>query len=115
VAFERWAQLIIEKELNRSVDIHDDGSQPSMYDLRIGAVESPDVAIECVSAVDSVRTRTWKAGPDKGPLHLEVKGDWRIGITPETDIRKLQRRIEPILQNLEEQEISEVRVSHLLN
>ena len=55
---ERWAQQIIQKELNRPVVIHDDGSQPSMYDLRIGAVEAPDVAIECVGAVDSVFTET---------------------------------------------------------
>jgi hypothetical protein len=34
-------------------DVHDDGSQTSMYDLRIGAVEAPDVAIECVGAVNS--------------------------------------------------------------
>ena len=38
---ERWAQQIIEKELDCPVVVHDDGSQPSMYDLRIGAVEAP--------------------------------------------------------------------------
>jgi hypothetical protein len=114
VTVERWAQQIIEKELNRPVVVHDDNSQSSMYDLRIGAVEAPEVAIECVSAVDSVRAATWNAGPDKGPLSLAVKGDWRIGIAPETNIRTLRQRITPILQNLEEQEVSEVRVGHLL-
>jgi hypothetical protein len=114
VTDERWAQHIIQKELNRPVVIHDDKSQPSMYDLRIGAVEAPDVAIECVGAVDSDFTETWKAGPAKGPLHLKVKGDWTIGITWKTQIRKIRRHIEPILQNLEEQDVSEVRVGHLL-
>ena len=50
VTTERWLQLIIEKELNRRVVLHDDGSQPSMYDLRIGSVEDPDVAIEWAHA-----------------------------------------------------------------
>jgi len=85
-----------------------------MYDLRIGAVEAPDVAIECVGAVDSVFTETWNVGPGRGPLHLKVDGDWTIGITWKTNIRKLERRIEPVLQKLEEQDVSGVRVGHLL-
>jgi hypothetical protein len=114
VTVERWAQQIIQKELNHPVVIHDDGSQPSMYDLRIGAVEAPDVAIECVGAVDSVFTETWNVGPGKGSFSLAVKGDWRIGIARKARIRTIKRRIEPILQDLEEQEISEVRVGHFL-
>lgn len=112
---EQWAQQIIEKELNRPVVVHDDGSQPSMYDLRIGAVEAPDVAIECVGAVDPVFTETWNVGPGRGSFSLAVKGDWRIGIAREAHIGTIRRHIEPILQNLEEQEISEVRVGHLFN
>ena len=115
VAFERWAQQIIEKELNRPVVIHDDGSQPSMYDLRIGDVEAPEVAIECVGAVDSVFTETWNVGPGRGSFSLAVKGDWRIGIAREAHIRAIRQRIEPILQDLEERDVSEVRVGHLLN
>ncbi len=69
---EQWAQQIIEKELNCPVVIHDDGSQPGMYDLRIGSAEAPDVAIECVGAVDSVFTETWNVGPGRGPLRLAV-------------------------------------------
>jgi len=114
VTVERWAQQIIQKELNRPVVVHDDGSQPSMYDLRIGAVEVPHVAIECVGAVDSVFTETWNVGPGRGSFSRAVKGDWRIGIARKAHIRTIRRHIEPILQNLEEQEISEVRVGHLL-
>src|SRR5215207_4870313 len=85
-----------------------------MYDLRIGAVEVPHVAIECVGAVDSVFTETWNVGPGRGSFSRAVKGDWRIGIARKAHIRTIRRDIEPILQNLEEQEISEVRVGHLL-
>jgi hypothetical protein len=71
VTVERWAQQAIEKELNCRAVVHDDGSQPSMYDLRIGAVEAPDVAIECVRAVDPVSAETWNVGPGRGPSILQ--------------------------------------------
>jgi hypothetical protein len=114
VAFERWAQQIIEKELDYPVVIHDDGTQPSMYDLRIGTVEAPDVAIECVGAVDSVRTETWNVGPGRGPLRLKVKGDWIINIARGAHIRAIRQHIESILRDLEERDVRRVSVGHLL-
>ena len=48
-----------------------------MYDPRIGAVEVPDVAIECVGAVDSVFIATWNVGPTKGPLDNRLQPDHR--------------------------------------
>ena len=110
---ERWAQQIIEKELDCPVVVHDDGSQPSMYDLRIGAVEVPDVAIECVGAVDPVRTETWKVGPGKGHLRLRVKGDWIIGIAREAHIGTIQQQVESILRDLEERDVRHVSVARL--
>lgn len=111
--FEQWAQQIIEKEINRSVIVHDDGSQPSMYDLRIGSAEAPEVAIECVSAVDAVGTETWNIGPGKGPLHLTVKGDWLISIARNARIRTLRQRIEPVLRDLEVRNELRVSFGHL--
>ena len=110
---ERWAQQIIEKELNRPVVVHDDGSQRSMYDLRIGAVEGPDVAIECVGAVDPVGTETWNVGPGRWPLRLKLKGDWRIHIARGARVGRIEQRIEPILRNLEERDVRRVRVAHI--
>jgi hypothetical protein len=37
-----WARRIVQKALNREVHIHDDNSQPSMYDLLIGTADAPD-------------------------------------------------------------------------
>jgi hypothetical protein len=109
VTVERWVQQIIEKELNCPVVVHDDGSQPSRYDLRIGAVEAPEVAIECVGAVDSVGTETWNVGPVKGLLHLTgVKGDWMITISRDANIRTIRRNIEPFLRDLEERDVLRV-------
>ena len=105
---ERWAQQMIEKELDRPVVVHDDGSQPSMYDLRIGAARAPDVAMECVRAVDSVGTETWNVGPREGPLRLTVKGDWMITIARDAHIHTIRQRIEPILRDLEERDVLRV-------
>ena len=114
MAVERWAQHIIEKELDCPVVVHDDGSQPSMYDLRIGAVEAPDVAIECVGAVDPVRTETWNVGIGRGPLRLSVKGDWITNIAREAHIRTIQQHIESIVRNLEERDVRRVSVEHVV-
>jgi hypothetical protein len=55
VSVESWAQKIVEDELQEPVEVYDDGSQNSMYDLRIGPADSPAIAIECVGAVDMVQ------------------------------------------------------------
>ena len=84
-----------------------------MHDLRIGAAEAPDVAIECVGAVDAVGTETWNVGPGRGPLHLTVKGDWMITLARDARIRTIRQRIEPILRDLEERNDLRVSVGHL--
>ncbi len=72
---EEWARRIVEKELRRSVVVNDDNSRPGMYDLRIGPAYAPELAVECVGAVDATRTETWNVGPSKGPLELALRGD----------------------------------------
>jgi hypothetical protein len=110
---ERWAQQIIEKVLNRPVAIHDDGSQPSMYDLRIGVVVAPDVAIECVGAVDAVGTETWNVGPGRGPLRVAVNGDWLVTLAREAHICTIRQRIGPILRDLEQRGDRRVSAGYL--
>jgi hypothetical protein len=98
---ESWAQKIVQDELRESVVVHDDNSQPSMYDLRIGPVESPAIAIECTGAVDKVRTETWNVGPGRGPLTLAMRGDWTVILKPGAKIKGLAQRLEAILQGCE--------------
>ena len=98
---ERWAQRVIEEELRRAVDLHDDQSKPSMFDLRVGPVDAPEIAIECIGAVDPVRTETWNIGPAKGPLHLDLEGDWMVSLVRTARIKKLEARLEPILRRCE--------------
>lgn len=109
---ERFAQRIIQQELGRRVNHHDDNSQPSLYDLRIGNIDAPEVAIECVGAVDRVLTEAWNLGPAQGPFSLKVQGDWRVTMTRGAKVRDLRSNLEPLLRQLERLRISFLDVDY---
>ena len=46
--------MSMEKELRRNVALKDDSSMPSTYDLRVGPADAPEVAVECVGAIDPI-------------------------------------------------------------
>lgn len=106
ISFEEWARRILERELGRLVVRHDDGRRPGMFDLRVGDADAPEIAIECVGAVDQVRTETWNISAAQGPLSLNLAGDWHVVITPETRWNKASRRLEDVLQMCEAAAIS---------
>lgn len=114
MAGEEWARRIVEKELGRTVVINDDGSAPSMYDLRIGPADAPEVAIECVGAVDPIVTETWNIGPARGPLQLSIAGDWNVSIALTARIKAIKQRIEPLLRMLESHGIDNLYVDYRL-
>jgi len=103
MSVETWAMKIVQDELQEPVVVHDDNSQPSMFDLRVGPAESPVIAIECVGAVDKDRTETWNIGPAGGSLVLALRGDWTVSLRPTARIKGLAARLEPILQRREDQ------------
>jgi hypothetical protein len=110
MAGEEWARRIVEKELGRTVVINDDGSAPSMYDLRVGPPDAPEVAIECVGAVDQTYTETWNVGPAKGSLQLSISGDWIVEIAPAARVKTVKQHLEQLLQGLEARGIYKVDV-----
>jgi hypothetical protein len=111
---EEWAQRIVEKELGCTVYINDDGSAPGMYDLRVGPKDAPELAIECIGAVDEAFAETWNIGPARGPLHLSLTGDWNVSITAMARIKAIKQRIEPLLRILESHGIDNLYVDYLL-
>jgi len=113
MAGEEWARRIVEKEVGRSVVVHDDGSRPGMYDLRIGPADAPELAVECVGAIDPVRAETWSVGQSEGPLKLALRGDWIITRTPSARIKAIKKRLEPLLRELEDQGLSEFSVARM--
>src|SRR5918999_3186840 len=101
MTFEECARRILQRELRRPAVLHDDGRRPGLYDLRVGDAEAPDIAIECVGAVDSVRTETWNIGPAQGPLSLHLAGDWHVVLRPHARMKEIKSRLEDVLQECE--------------
>ncbi len=114
MAGEPWARQIVEKKLGRHVILNDDNSMPRMVDLRVGSSDAPEIAIECVGAVDPLYTETWNVGPAEGPLTLAIEGDWRVVIDSGANIKRLKKHLEPLLQTLERQKIARVAVDFSL-
>jgi hypothetical protein len=51
-AEERWAAKMIAKPLGATVQPHDDGSQPAMYDLHLELLNGRTGAVEVTAAAD---------------------------------------------------------------
>ncbi|HEY0321399.1 MAG TPA: hypothetical protein VGC66_10615 [Pyrinomonadaceae bacterium] len=113
-AAEVFARRVVERELKRPVVINDDNSAPGMYDLRVGSADAPEIAIECVGAVDQTYTETWNVGPARGPLHLSVKGDWTVEIAPTARVNAVKKGLEQLLKELEERGLYNVYVDYRL-
>ena len=115
MAGEEWARRIVQKALNRAVHLHDDNSQPSMYDLRIGPADAPQVAIECVGAVNRMYTETWNVGPAKGSFTLPVAGNWTVEISPEARVKRVKQHLPQLLLELERRGINAISHHHWLS
>lgn len=114
MAGEEWARRIVQNALGRVVHINDDNSAPGMYDLRIGSVDEPEVAIECVGAVDRIFTETWNVGPARGSFTLNVSGDWTVEIAPTARVKAVKRHLEEFLTELETRRIQTMSPDHWL-
>jgi hypothetical protein len=97
---EEWARLVIERHLNRAVHKNDDGSQESMYDLRVGPPDNPEYAIECVQNTCPDSVRVWKKGSETGPHQLDTKGNWVVELSKSCRVRRLLAKLGPLLAAL---------------
>ena len=107
ITFEECARRILQRELGRPVVLHDDGWKPGLYDLRVGDPHAPEIAIECVGAVDKTRTETWNVGPAKGPLSLDLTRDWHVVLRPHASVKAIKRKIALVLQECELAQITD--------
>lgn len=99
---EEFARIVISRELGRSVEHHDDGSRYSMFDLRIGLKEAPEVAIECTGAVNREFVESWKAGPHKGSFLIDgIENDWIVETRVGARVKLVMAEIESLLKRLE--------------
>jgi hypothetical protein len=98
MAKEEWERQIVENVLKRIVEIHDDNSSDGMYDLRIGAADSPDIAIECIRAVEKAYMETRN---QPMLLNTSIPGIWVVNITINAPIKRLQKEIDALLRELQ--------------
>jgi hypothetical protein len=111
---ELLAQRIIEQILNRPVEQHDTGKRNSLYDFRVGPIENPEIAIECVGAIDKAYTETWNIGPAQGALYLSTARNWHVIITKHTRIKTLKQHLKRILCTFEDRELHDIYVDFRL-
>ena len=98
---EVLAQLSIGAALREAVQHHDDGSDDGMYDLRVGPADAPAAAIEVIGAVDAAHTRTWSAGPGRGPLATYGVANWLMFLADGTVSERVRRLAPRLLRDLE--------------
>ena len=98
---EEFARNIIERELRQSVLIHDDGSEDSMYDLRIGSKDCPEVAIEVTGAVNKqfIEASILVGSPE---VFEGLANDWLVGIRDDARIKTIRKKLCSLLGRLEE-------------
>jgi hypothetical protein len=77
-----------------------------MYDLRVGSEIEPEIAIECIGAVDRHRTETWNVGPAKGSFDACAPGDWHIVLRPRANVQRIRAAIPALLGSCVDAEIS---------
>jgi hypothetical protein len=97
---EEWAAKVITRHLGRIVDRNDDGSKASMYDLRVGSEDAPEIVIECVRDIDKDAITVWKRGPMESPIAVEAPGDWVIELTRSADVREVRKALPSLLGRL---------------
>jgi hypothetical protein len=109
---ERWAQACIQQALPGSqVEQHDDGSKPSMYDLKILYPDDTVGAVEVTAAADAEQIELWKlvGGRGKRWIDSSLAGGWLVRILPSTRARVLHEQLPDLLRELESRGVRAVR------
>jgi hypothetical protein len=109
---ELWALACIQQELPLlSVEQHDDGSEPSMYDLQITYPDGSIGAVEVTAAADAQQLELWKVVGGRGKRWIEpgLAGGWQVRILPSTRGKKLLSQLPGLLRDLEQTGIRVLR------
>jgi hypothetical protein len=102
---ELAAQVCIRAALpGCSVELHDDGSRPSMYDLKIVCPDGTTGAVEVTAAADAPRTGLWQEVRKRSLIRQEpnLAGGWLVRILTSTQARELDKHLPNLLRDLEQ-------------
>lgn len=100
---ECWAAAIIRAALGVPVHLHDDGSAPGMYDLRIDQPQGP-AAAEVIACIDAEAVEAWKLISKRGGF-LTLDGlsrQWTVRILPTARVKELHQLLSTKLSSLEQ-------------
>lgn len=101
---EAWTRDCIREALpGCTVDQHDDGSQPGMYDLKVTYPGGSVGAVEVTAAADAQQLELWRLVRRRGKPWIEptLAGGWIVEIAPSTRANKLVRQLPDLLRSLE--------------
>lgn len=105
---EGWAALCIGAELGVPVDVHDDGSMPSMHDLDIKYTDRAPGAVEVTAAGDPILIETWKHATGGGRWIVDdIAGGWAVVVAPGTVVKRLRAGLPELLRTFESEGIKQ--------
>jgi len=107
---EAWARRCIAAALRVDVEVHDDGSQPSMHDLNIKYANRPSGAVEVTAAADPAFVETWKlaTGGDRW-IESNIAGGWMAVIAPGSSVLRLREYLPVLLAEFEASGVRDLR------
>jgi len=108
---ERWAANCIHHALVAEVRENDDGSSPGMHDLEIVYENEPPAAVEVTAAADADSIELWNLVNGSGRwVEPDIAGGWLVALLPQARAQRLRAELPALLDELERERVSEVRV-----
>jgi hypothetical protein len=102
---EAWVKACIEQELpDVQVDQHDDGSQPSMYDLQITYPDGSVAAVEITAAMDErqMTVRQFTRGHGTRWEEPNLVGGWDVRVSAPDVPKDFTKQLPGLLRDLEQ-------------
>ena len=111
IPYEELARQILSRVLRTEVTLHDDGSEPSMYDLAVLGRDGPSAAVEVTSATDGEALALWRIMNEKeGRWQVEgLAGGWSAALHPWARGKRVWKELPSLLAVMEQGGITDLR------
>jgi hypothetical protein len=109
---EVWVKACIEQALPHvTVEQHDDGSQPSMYDLKITYPDGVTAAVEITAAMDEQQIRVRKSTKGHATRWQEpnMVGGWDVRVSAPDVPKDFNKQLPDLLRDLENASLTAIR------
>lgn len=108
---EEWARRCIERALEATVKVHDDGSLPGMFDLEIHYSTGKRGAVEVTAAGNAAAIELWNIvnSDSRRWIEPDLVGGWSAALLPTARARKVKAELPTLLRELEKGGIRSAR------